>query len=141
MSNSLSLHNRGINLLIVNTLCLICIYLGVNCKLEYYQKRDFNNTIREKYDKIIAEYNIQSQKRYLLITKSDADAGYLYYLSKYLLDPSIITVLSVEELEEYSIAENYDYVIGWNREKRIEEYIEKIDEEQVNVQSIMAEKW
>ena len=34
-----------------------------------------------------------------------------------------------------------DYVIGWNREKRIEEYIEKIDEEQVNVQSIMAEKW
>lgn len=141
VSNSLSLHNRGINLLIVNTLCLICIYLGVNCKLEYYQKRDFNNTIREKYDKIIAEYNIQSQKRYLLITKSDADAGYLYYLSKYLLDPSIITVLSVEEFEEYSIAENYDYVIGWNREKRIEEYIEKIDEEQVNVQSIMAEKW
>ena len=47
----------------------------------------------------------------------------------------------MEELEEYSIAENYDYVIGWNREKRIEEYIEKIDEEQVNVQSIMAEKW
>ncbi len=140
VSSSFSLHNRGIKLLIVNMLCLVCIYLGVNCKLEYYQKRDFNNTARGKYDKIIAEYNIQSQKRYLLITKSDVDAGYLYYLSKYLLDPSTITVLSVEELEEYSIVENYDYVIGWNREKRIEEYIEKIDEEQVNVQSIMAEK-
>lgn len=140
VSNSLLLHNRGINLLIVNTLCLICIYLGVNCKLEYYQKRDFNNTVREKYDKIIAEYNIQPQKRYLLITKTDVNGGYLYYLSKYLLDPSMVTVLQAEELEEYAIAENYDYVIGWNREKQIEEYIEKIDEEQVNVQGIMAEK-
>lgn len=60
---------------------------------------------------MIEDYQIQKYRRYLILTSEDRnDAGYLYYLSRYLLRPEFVLVQPAVDLEQ-SILSAIDYVI------------------------------
>lgn len=138
IDNYLCKNSKKLKLIMVNVFCLLCIYFGVSCKLGYYQKQDIEHTTREKYDNLINRYDIQEGARYLLVRKENNDAGYLYFMSKYLLDPMVIDIVEIDDLEEDAVIGNYDYVIGWDQDEKIEKCIEKLETEQTEIVAILA---
>lgn len=96
-----------------NILAGVSILALLNASLvpqfSYYQRQDLNGTERQTLDTLIRDYEIAPGQRYLLLRQQQNDAGYLYYLSQYLLDSWAVTIAdpSVEEPD----ASEKDYVI------------------------------
>ena len=75
------------------------------------QKLHLAGTDRQKYDQLIAQYDIPSGGSYLVLTRADRnDSGYLHYLTLYLLNAQTVRVLPSTKLDTIELSD-YDYVI------------------------------
>jgi len=92
-----------------------CVLIGITAALQpqfhYYTRQSLANTDREKYDRLISDYELEERNAYLILLSDDReDKDYLYYLTQYLLAPrdmAFATASTVHELAD----EKFDFVI------------------------------
>ena len=92
-----------------------CVLVGITAALQpnfwYYTRQSLENSDREKYDRLISDYELEERNAYLILLSEDReDKGYLYYLTQYLLAPhdmAFATASTVHELAD----EKFDFVI------------------------------
>jgi len=92
-----------------------CVLVGITTALQpnfwYYTRQSLENSDREKYDRLISDYELEERNAYLILLSEDReDKGYLYYLTQYLLAPhdmAFATASTVHELAD----EKFDFVI------------------------------
>lgn len=90
---------------------LVLSYRIISPDFSSLQKQQLAGTERQKYDQLIAQYDIPSGGSYLVLTRADRnDAGYLYHLTQYLLNAQTVKVLPGTKLDTIELSD-YDYVI------------------------------
>lgn len=76
---------------------LIALCTALNPNFSYLRRQQLDGTLRYKYDRLIADYDIPSGGKYLLVTRED-DKGFLLYLTQYLLWPQELIIQTEDEL-------------------------------------------
>ena len=97
-------------ILTVFTLQLTMKTVGPNFR--YYHRQSLEGTERAKFDRLIEDYGLWSEDRYLvLVSKEREDAGYLHWLTTYLLDPEKFLVADVSYVTEKLEENDFNFVI------------------------------
>lgn len=106
---------------------VLCLALAMPFSLSSVRRQQYASTTRETYDRLIREYGIPSGKAYLVLVTDDLDGnGYRFYMTRYLLDPASVTVLSVGKLQaDPSLLEKNDYIIVLDGSDAIRAYVEQ----------------
>ena len=123
------IHNSddGARTLLKGLILAGCVLIGITAALHpnfrHYTKQSLANTDREKYDRLISDYELEDKKTYLILLNEDReDRNYLYYLTQYLLVPqdmAFATVSTVDALAD----RKFDFVIMFDDSESIREYL------------------
>lgn len=106
-------------------LCFQCIHPH----FDFFQRQRAENTERVKYDNLIETYDIKADGTYLILVQDERkDFGYLYCMTMYLLDPSYFLVLPESQLETAQ-AEDFNYVIAFERSEEIDAFMASLGAE------------
>ncbi|MGM9604603.1 MAG: hypothetical protein ACI3XG_06020 [Faecousia sp.] len=112
----------------IGTLCaaLLLCFLMISPNFSYFQKQQYKNTERYKFDQIIAQYQLPRGANYLILTREDrADSGLLNYMTLYLLNPVKFRVQPDVNLDSIDLSD-YHYVIAFEESERITEFMAKL---------------
>ena len=92
--------------------CIVGSWQTLKPKWAYYKKQEMGQA-RITYDALIRDYHIPPGSSYMVATTEDA--GFLYFMSKYLLLPKRVTACNCDRAEDLKRVEeewrNYDYLI------------------------------
>ena len=110
-------------ILTVFTLQLTMKTVGPN--FHFYSRQSLEGTEREKFDRLIEDYGLWPEDRYLvLVSKERNDAGYLHWLTTYLLDPEKFLVADVSYVTEKLEENDFNFVIMFEDTEINREYLE-----------------
>ena len=99
---------------------------AVNPSFSYYRKQTLENTERAKYDRLIEDYNLWPEDRYLiLVSKERKDEGYLHWMTTYLLDPEKFTIADVSYIKEKIDENEFNFIIMFEDTEVNREYLEQ----------------
>ena len=105
---------------------LTFIYYTLAPNLSFYRKQNLEKTERYKFDQLIAQYDIQEGLSYLILASEDRnDGGYLYFMSKYLLDPAYVLIQPGKNLSQIHLSD-FDYVIAFEETDEIWAFLSEI---------------
>lgn len=110
-------------ILTVFTLQLTMKTVGPN--FHFYSRQSLEGTERAKFDRLIEDYCLWPEDRYLvLVSKERNDAGYLHWLTTYLLDPEKFLVADVSYVTEKLEENDFNFVIMFEDTEINREYLE-----------------
>ncbi len=106
--------------------CTLLLTMAVeDPNFDYYSRQNLENTERAKYDRLISDYSLWPEDRYLiLVSKERKDAGYLHWMSYYLLDPERIVIADVSYVKEKLEENDFNFVIMFEDTEINREYLE-----------------
>lgn len=105
---------------------LVLSFYMISPNFSSFHKQRLENTERYKLDQMIAQYNLPARASYLILTSKDRhDAGYLFYLSWYLLSPSALKILPETELDTIDPFV-YDYVIAFEETEGTKAFLSEL---------------
>lgn len=96
---------------------------------KFYQKQvpldNIRGVYRQEFDYLIEEYNLQQNRKYILIIDSECTfKTFLKYLARYTLDPAKITVEYVEDvIKKESLLNGYEYLIAFTTAESVQDYM------------------
>ena len=97
----------------------------VKPRFYFYSKQSLEGTERAKFDRLIEDYGLWPEDRYLvLVSKEREDAGYLHWLTTYLLDPEKFLVADVSYVTEKLEENDFNFVIMFEDTEINREYLE-----------------
>lgn len=114
-------------------------FFALTPNLGMFARRSLEGSVREKYDAIIAKYRIPERKQVaVLVRPGFNDAGYLRYMTRYLLNPTnpinkiVFPVDEIEQDESFDLSQ-YDVVIAFDEDETVRDYMTEYlwSEEQV----------
>lgn len=120
---------------------LICWSLEPN--LTYYSKQVTGEITRSEYEKVLFDNQVEHGKRYLLLADSKlSNSDYYFHISRYLLNPTSISIYTVEALmEQEDILNSYDYLIDCDKTEETKGFVGmKFGEEQNIVRLVEVKK-
>lgn len=81
-------------------------------QFDYYTRQSLENTERAKYNRLIKDYALWPEDRYLvLVSEERDDMGYLHWMTSYLLDPEKFLVADLTYIREEQIENDFNFVI------------------------------
>ena len=108
---------------VLAALCAVSVFTLVKPSLSYFRRQTLCGTTREAYDRLIEDYDIPAGCRYMIL-RSQNDDGYLFYLTRYLLDPQAVSSAELSWLIELpDLWRDYDYLITLNPSEEIQTYL------------------
>lgn len=97
----------------------------VNPNFGYYSRQNLENTERAKFDRLIEDYGLWPEDSYLILVSEERnDAGYLHWMSYYLLDPENIVIADVSYVKEKLEENVFNFVIMFEDTEINREYLE-----------------
>lgn len=98
--------------------------LAVNPNFGYYTRQSLENTERAKYDRLIEDYGLWPEDKYLvLVSEERDDAGYLYWLTSYLLDPEKFLIADLSYVKKELEENDFNFVIMFEDTEINREYL------------------
>lgn len=112
-----------IKIMPVLIMLFIVFKLGTETK-PLYNKMNTEGTIRKQFQEIVTKDDVEHGKKYVIyMTRSDS--GYMYYISRYELWSTAVSVISGDNIEEYKHdIDSADYLIIWESDDAINSYLE-----------------
>ena len=108
---------------VLTALCAASVFALVKPSRSYFRRQTFAGTTREAYDQLIEDYGIPAGCRYMIL-RSENDDGYLYYLTRYLLDPQAVSSAELSWLIELpDLWRDYDYLITLDPSEEVQAYL------------------
>ena len=108
---------------VLAALCAASVFALVKPSRSYFRRQTFAGTTREAYDQLIEDYGIPAGCRYMIL-RSENDDGYLYYLTRYLLDPQAVSSAELSWLIELpDLWRDYDYLITLDPSEEVQAYL------------------
>lgn len=108
---------------VLAALCAASVFALVKPSRSYFRRQTFAGTTREAYDQLIEDYGIPAGCRYMIL-RSENDDGYLYYLTRYLLDPQAVSSAELSWLIELpDLWRGYDYLITLDPSEEVQAYL------------------
>lgn len=108
---------------VLAALCAASVFALVKPSRSYFRRQTFAGTTREAYDQLIEDYGIPAGCRYMIL-RSENDYGYLYHLTRYLLDPQAVSSAELSWLIELpDLWRGYDYLITLNPSEEVQAYL------------------
>lgn len=107
---------------------LIVSYFALSPRYFSYQSLRYDGTDRHKLDQLISEYDIKPGKSYLILVK-DTDAGFVYYMSQYVLESQDVTVATEEEIAYINpFGLNVAYIIVFDESDKAADFLTKLSD-------------
>lgn len=95
-----------------------------NIKDLFVKEKNFEDTERGKFIKMIKDNNIKQGKSYLIYSKKN-DYGYIYYLSRYeFWSNNVITITDLNKKEK-ALNQNVDYLIIWTSDETSDKFLKE----------------
>lgn len=116
---------------LASVICLVCLFYAITPNKVFLTKRDpgdkYRGRARLQYDAMVDAYQLKEGKRCAILIKTTHDSanpGFLRYLTKYLLDPSVVVTMCVDDCDPEVLADRYDYLIVFDSTDDIVEFLE-----------------
>lgn len=105
------------------------ILLGIFCTVKpdfsYFEKQNTAETERGKLEALIENYGIQPDDDCVILVSSErSDDGYLFFMSRYLHDPELISIKTDADLEEFKW-DAHDCIIVFEETEAIRDFLSK----------------
>lgn len=107
----------------VAVLCALSFYFTLEPYFGYF-RRQYPGGLRYDIERIIEEYDLQPNKKYLL-TRTGPDFGDTEFPFHYLLQPDVAGSSSAEELRTEDYMTYFDYLVVVQRDEEIDAYLEE----------------
>lgn len=105
------------------TAVALALIILLSPAFSHLEKQDLSGTVREHYERIIEENHLLPNRRYSIVTGEEPnDAGYLLFLTKYLLSPKAFVIVPDEDIATTDWR-YYDNVILFNQTPRTKELL------------------
>ena len=88
------------------------------------RRQQLEGTMRAKYDRLIAEYDIPDNAEIILVTRKE-DRGYLIFLTHYLLQPQELIMQTEDELSLEGLS-YIDYIIVFDESDKTNAFIQEL---------------
>lgn len=96
----------------------------VNPQYDYYSRQSLEGTERARFDRLIEAYGLWPEDRYLILVSEERDdAGYLHWLTYYLLDPEEVVIADVPYVMEELDENEFNFVIMFEDTEINREYL------------------
>lgn len=128
--------NNGMAIIkIMPVLIMLFIVFKLGSETEpLYKKMNTEGTIRKKFQDVVTKYEVEHGKKYVIyITKNDS--GYMYYISRYELWSTTVSVISGGNIEDHEqdignadyliICESNDATDSYLKDNNLQQYIGK----------------
>lgn len=103
---------------------LIALCTALNPNFSYLRRQQLDGTERNRFDCLIAEYDISSGSNYLLVAQDEGE-GYLYFLTQYLLWPQHL-VIKTEDAITLDDLSYIDYIIVLDESEKTKAFLSEL---------------
>lgn len=111
-------------LLCTALVALVALYAALNPDFSTLRRQQLDGTLRYKYDRLIADYDIPSGGEYILVTRDD-DKGFLLYLTQYLLWPQKLIIQTEDELNLDDLSD-VDCIIVFDESEKTKSFLSEL---------------
>lgn len=102
---------------------LVLSFYMISPDLSYLNKQQLKDTERYKFDQLIAQYDLPKGASYLILTSDDRnDYGYLFFLGRYLLSTSSMSILPESKLDTIDLLAS-DYIIAFEETEKTKAFL------------------
>lgn len=127
--NNLLLDQNGLlkSLCVCSAFVLIWFFSHIS-NFNYLKRRQYEGTIREKYDQLVEKWGIQEGKNCLVVVAdNDENQGYVSYMTRYLLYPKSYNCVQLKDaiIKNDTQLQQYDYIITFGDDNNLLQFMQE----------------
>ncbi|MBQ9250643.1 MAG: hypothetical protein IJ179_09800 [Oscillospiraceae bacterium] len=94
-------------------LSALALFWGVRPDFTYLGRQELAGTLRQQFDDLIGDYELPKEAKYIILEPDgDSESDFLFFMSRYLLEPEEVAVYTVSDLDGHNeLLDDYDYLI------------------------------